>query len=104
MAGEIEVDDCGNLTRWLNKSGLYMPPRWAVGQAGLPFDTAWLFVSDAEVQRPRRGAPRRFFCSRRPLMFLLLFSAIARAVPLHPLFACWCLVSSAEEDLCSRCS
>ena len=49
MAGEIEVDSAGNLTRWLNKSGLYMPPRWAVGQAGLPFDTAWLFVTDNEV-------------------------------------------------------
>ena len=49
MAGEVEVDESGRLTRWLNKSGLYMPPRWAVGQAGLPFESAWLFVSDDEV-------------------------------------------------------
>ena len=49
MAGEIELDAQGKLTRWLNKSGLYMPPRWALGQSGLPFSYAWLFVSSAEV-------------------------------------------------------
>jgi len=49
MAGEIEVDAEGKLTRWLNKSGFYMPPRLCVGQSGLPFSTAWLYVADAEA-------------------------------------------------------
>jgi hypothetical protein len=49
MAGEIEVDDEGKLTRWLNKSGLYMPPRFMIGQAGLPFELAWVYMSHEDV-------------------------------------------------------
>jgi hypothetical protein len=33
----------------LNKSGLYMPPRFVIGQAGLPFECAWMYLSQSEV-------------------------------------------------------
>jgi hypothetical protein len=49
MAGEVEVNEEGILTRWLNKSGLYMPPRFVIGQAGLPFEYAWMYLSQSEV-------------------------------------------------------
>jgi len=26
-----------------------MPPRWVLGQAGLPFDRAWLYMSEIDV-------------------------------------------------------
>ena len=35
-----------------------MPPRWMLGQAGLPFDKAWLYMSELDVAtiEPERRA------------------------------------------------
>ena len=59
MAGELDVDGAGRVTRWLNKSGLYMPPGYLLGQSGLPFDTAWLYLAAAELAAMQPARRRR---------------------------------------------
>jgi hypothetical protein len=55
MAGEIEVNAEGVLTRWLNKSESYSAPKHIIGQAGLPFDLAWLYMSNSDVMAMEKG-------------------------------------------------
>ena len=49
-AGEIEVDANSMLLRWNNICETYRPARDTTGQAGLPIEKLWLYMSDHEWQ------------------------------------------------------
>jgi hypothetical protein len=57
FAGEIEINENGQLTRWNNISGTYRFPAQYARQAELPLDAFWGLVNSAEVPNAAQDSP-----------------------------------------------
>ena len=52
FAGEMEINQQGELTRWNNMSGTYCFPEQHAFQAGLPLSSFWAVTQQPQTQKP----------------------------------------------------